>query len=244
MPGWVNQLFDRAGGPLFLLGVGTFLAFLGPYNTSGLGWPWVWLYWTGLLILGGMTGNLTAAVFNRFFPNLPVWTSYSLIAVIISIPVTAAVIGIQAALGPMPPPGAWPVIFFFVLLISGAVTALTYMLDRPDSEATEPVAGRALTDKLPVRLRTAEILALESEDHYLRVHTSRGDDLILMRLSDAMAALEGLDGMQTHRSWWVARAAIADAEKSGGRAELTLSNGIKAPVSRSFYPRWREKGWI
>lgn len=244
MPDWVSQFMDRAGNLLFLIGVGTFLAFLGPYNTSGLGWPWVWVYWVGLLLFGGFAGSLTAAVLNRYAQNLPPWASYSLIALIVSVPLTAAVLAIQGAVAALPPVSAWPLVYFFVLLISGAVTGLTYMLDRPDPVEPEPVAGRALTDKLPVRLRTADILALESEDHYLRVHTSRGDSLVLMRLSDAMAAVEGLEGMQTHRSWWVARAAVEDVSKSGGRAELTLSNGITAPVSRSYYPHWRDKGWL
>ena len=44
----------------------------------------------------------------------------------------------------------------------------------------EPAVARTLTDKLPVRLRTADLHALQSEDHYLRVHTSAGDALILV----------------------------------------------------------------
>ncbi len=38
----------------------------------------------------------------------------------------------------------------------------------------------------------------------LHFHTDRGSDLILMRLSDALTELKGLEGAQTHRSWWVA----------------------------------------
>ncbi|WP_420434623.1 LytTR family DNA-binding domain-containing protein [Hyphobacterium sp.] len=241
----VLDFFKAQGtGMIFMIGLGTFLAILGPYDTSALGWPWVWLYWTGLMLLGGCSGDVALALLNRLAPNLPRWASYSLIAVMVAVPVTIAVISIQSVVGSLPPIHTWPVIYFFVLVISAGVVALTYLLERPGQAATELAVGRALTDKLPVRFRTADLIALQSEDHYLRVHTNRGDTLILMRLSDAIAAAEGLEGAQTHRSWWVARSAIDHAEKAGGRAELTLTNGITAPVSRSFYPDLRERGWI
>lgn len=233
-------------GIIFMTGLGTFLAILGPYDTAALGWPWVWLYWTGLMLLGGYSGVAASAVLNRVAPDLPRWASYPLIAVLVlvSVPVTIAVISIQGVFGSFPPVYAWPIIYFFVLVISAGVAALTYLLERHGTASAEPGIGRALTDKLPVRFRTADLIALQSEDHYLRVHTSRGDTLILMRLSDAISAVEALEGAQIHRSWWVARTAIDHAEKSGGRAELTLTNGITAPVSRSYYPDLRERGWI
>ncbi|GJL97006.1 MAG: LytTr DNA-binding domain protein [Hyphobacterium sp.] len=239
-----NWLKAHGTGYLFVAGLGTFLAILGPYNTSGLGWPWVWLYWVGLMILGGASGNIAVALLDRFGPNLPSWVTYPIVALLVSLPVTAAVLGIQAAIGTPQPLAYWPVVFLLVFVIAAGVTALNYVMERRNPAASEVSAGRALTDKLPVRLRTADILALQSEDHYLRVHTQRGDALILMRLGDAMAALEKLEGAQTHRSWWVARTAIEHAEKAGGRAVLTLTNKIEAPVSRNYYPKLRDQGWI
>jgi hypothetical protein len=239
-----NWLKTHGTGYLFVAGLGTFLAILGPYNTSGLGWPWVWIYWVGLMLLGGASGNIAVALFDRFGPDLPPWVVYPTIALLVSLPVTAAVLGIQAVIGTPQPLAYWPVIFLLVFVISAGVTALNYVIEQRNTAAPAPVAGRALTDKLPARLRTADILALQSEDHYLRVHTRRGDALVLMRLSDAVAAMEGLEGAQTHRSWWVARAAIDHSEKAGGRAVLTLTNEIEAPVSRNFYPVLRDKGWI
>lgn len=49
------------------------------------------------------------------------------------------------------------------------------------------------------------------EDRYLRIHTDGGSDLILMRLRDAVGELAGADGLQVHRSFWVARAAVRAA---------------------------------
>lgn len=99
-------------------------------------------------------------------------------------------------------------------------------------------------ERLPLKLRGAEVWAVEAEDHYLRLHTSKGQDLILLRLADAVAELEGIEGMQVHRSWWVARDAITAARRGDGRAILTLKDGAEVPVSRTYAGQLREKGWI
>ncbi len=65
-----------------------------------------------------------------------------------------------------------------------------------------------------------------------------------MRLADAVPELEGIEGARTHRSWWVAKAAVADARRGDGRAVLTLKNGAEAPVSRSYAGALREAGWF
>jgi hypothetical protein len=98
--------------------------------------------------------------------------------------------------------------------------------------------------RLPEKLQGAEIYAVEAEDHYLRLHTSLGQDLILLRLADAIAELEGLEGAQTHRSWWVAKAAVAQVERGDGRATLTLRDGAEVPVSRGFAKQLRSAGWF
>ncbi len=84
---------------------------------------------------------------------------------------------------------------------------------------------------------------MEAEDHYLRVRTSGGDELILLRLSDAIAELEGVEGARTHRSWWVARAAVAGVRRGDGRAVITLPDGTEVPVSRSYAKVLRDAGW-
>jgi DNA-binding LytR/AlgR family response regulator len=65
-----------------------------------------------------------------------------------------------------------------------------------------------------------------------------------MRLADAVAELEGVEGAQTHRSWWVAKDAILDARRGEGRATLNLRGGIEAPVSRTYARSLREAGWF
>lgn len=109
--------------------------------------------------------------------------------------------------------------------------------------ASEPMPPKFL-ERLPLKLRGADVWAVEAEDHYLRLHTSKGQDLILLRLADAVAELEGIEGAQVHRSWWVAREAIADARRGDGRAVLTLKDGSEVPVSRTYAKELRDRGWI
>ena len=101
-----------------------------------------------------------------------------------------------------------------------------------EAAAPSPVPG--FLERLPAKYRGAALYAVSSEDHYLRVHTDRGEELILMRLSDAMRELEGADGLQTHRSWWVARDGVAEVARENGRQKIVLKSGVEAPVSRSF----------
>lgn len=230
-----------------ILVVGTFFAVLGPYQTHQLGMPGVWFYWTGLMALGWAAGALAGAAFERWTPPWPVWLTYLIVSLIVSVPVTMAVVIIQTFLGRPFPVDQIPLVFVLVWVISIGVTLVSWLRNRPEeavaAQSAEPAAGRALIDKLPHRLRQADLLALESEDHYLRVHTSSGDALILMRLTDAIAAVESLDGSRTHRSWWVARTAVTGVARGDGRATLTLSNGVEAPVSRTYAPKLRDAGW-
>ncbi|WP_233245667.1 LytTR family DNA-binding domain-containing protein [Marinicauda salina] len=229
------------------VGLGTFLAILAPFGSEGLGWPWVWIYWVGLIAVGGAFGFGSGAVLGRVAAGWPAWTPYAVTAVVVSIPITLIVTVVNGLLAGRIRWGEAPILFFFVLVISGFVTLVSWAADRLRERrdiTAESRPSRALLDRLPPRLRRARLLALESEDHYLRVRTEAGDALILMRLRDAIAAVEALDGARTHRSWWVARDAVVDARKGDGRGTLVLADGAEAPVSRTYYPALREAGWF
>ena len=90
-----------------------------------------------------------------------------------------------------------------------------------------------LMEKLPLEKR-GKLLCLEMDDHYLKVYTDKGHHLILMRFKDALTLLEPYDGLQTHRSWWVATDAITATERNARKVSLVLSNSITVPVSRTF----------
>ena len=134
-----------------------------------------------------------------------------------------------------------------VLLVAAAMTALNNLADRNPQETharAQDAAPPAFLERLPIRLRGAELYAVEAEDHYLRLHTSKGADLILMRLSDAIDELEGIEGAQTHRSWWVARDGVDDARRADGRATIRLKDGAEVPVSRTYVRALRQAGWF
>jgi DNA-binding LytR/AlgR family response regulator len=134
-----------------------------------------------------------------------------------------------------------------VLTVTAAVCALVVLLGRAipvrTRAAADPARPVRFAERLPPHLRGAGLIAVEAEDHYLRVHTDRGSDLILMRLSDAVSELEGVEGAQTHRSWWVAKDAVRGASRGDGRATLMLEGGIAAPVSRRYARALRDSGW-
>jgi DNA-binding LytR/AlgR family response regulator len=145
-----------------------------------------------------------------------------------------------------------PSYFPIVLLVSVIMTAINYLVAeraaRRETHATHAAAPGSgppkFLERIPLKLRGGELYAIQAEDHYLRLHTSKGSDLILMRLADAVAELEGIEGAQVHRSWWVAKAAVTDARRADGRATLTLKTGAEAPVSRSYAGALRDAGWF
>jgi len=58
--------------------------------------------------------------------------------------------------------------------------------------------------------------------------------MILMRLSDAIDLLDGIEGVQTHRSHWAARAHASSLSRVDRRHQLALKDGRSVPVSNSY----------
>jgi hypothetical protein len=81
------------------------------------------------------------------------------------------------------------------------------------------------------------IIALQSEDHYVRVHGERGSELLLMRLRDAIAEMGEVQGEQVHRSWWIARCGVVRAERQGRNWVVRMTNGKTALVARQSIDR-------
>lgn len=113
----------------------------------------------------------------------------------------------------------------------------------PVARGPAPSPANPLVDQLPAELGS-DILALEMEDHYVRVHTALGSALVLMRMRDAVVLLGDLEGMQVHRSWWVARGAVEDVVRDGRNLRLKLPGGIEAPVARAKVAELRDARWI
>ena len=118
------------------------------------------------------------------------------------------------------------------------------------SLAPEPVAASSLPSTPPASPPGLSlppgfgpVIALEAEDHYVRVHGATRDSLILIRLRDAIALLGLVDGAQVHRGWWVARDAVEGVEREGRGVRLRLARGLSVPVSRDIAPELRAAGW-
>lgn len=127
----------------------------------------------------------------------------------------------------------------------------------PAPPPPEPVLLPEEKEQAAVLLQNAEIaaafslpagfgrvIALKGEDHYVRVFGDGGqDELVLMRLRDAIAVLRGVEGLQVHRSWWVTREGTAHIARDGRTATITLATGQEVPVSRDVVPVLKDAGW-
>jgi len=89
-------------------------------------------------------------------------------------------------------------------------------------------------DRLPPEIGQ-DILYLGAQEHYTKVVTTKGSELIYMRFADAMALTEAaMPGQRVHRSYWVADTAVDTLEASGAKVSILCSNGDVIPVSRSY----------
>jgi DNA-binding LytR/AlgR family response regulator len=110
-----------------------------------------------------------------------------------------------------------------------------FLFRQPANAEAETSSNPALSMApfLPLELRRSKILAVQADDHYLRVSTDRGATLIHMAISEAERLLASEDGLRIHRSWWVSRASIEGVERHAGRVLLRLKDGSLAPVARA-----------
>lgn len=226
---------------------GTFLALSGAFGTDAMSLPVRFLYWISLMVLGTAWGGTVA---NFVFggearpPHIPLRVLITTLA--ISAPFTGVVwLANRLFMGQQIGLYSSAYLFLIVALISLVMTTINLLVERRALPETDgPAAPPRFLERLPLKLRGAEVWAVESEDHYLRLHTSKGQDLILLRLADAVAELEGIEGTQVHRSWWVARGAVAGARRGDGKATLTLTDGAEVPVSRAYAKALRDAGWF
>lgn len=105
--------------------------------------------------------------------------------------------------------------------------------ERPANDIPTFSRQPQLLQRLPQAQRGA-LIALKSDDHYVRVYTDAGDTLILMRLRDAIKLSAPVIGMQIHRSHWVAQDAVRCFLRTGHTGVITLVNGLEIAVSRSY----------
>ena len=135
------------------------------------------------------------------------------------------------------------------ILAIAAIASAGFRLARELQAPAPPVAAAggtappALLDRLPLDKRGA-LVSLSVEDHYVRVRTTRGEAMVLMRLGDAIREAAPVAGLRVHRSHWVAREAVRAVRREGDRAVLQMTAGGDIPASRSHIPALREAGLL
>lgn len=252
LPAWAVNIAKWTAISVVL---GVIFAWFGVYQTGQIPFPERVGYWTLLIAIGaGSSVLVTPFVFEKwlvkFHPAVPI----AVASMLVSIPVTVGIVILEAVSdGTVNGPVWWALQYTYVLVVSVVLTTGAWANDRLDdhrkaaAEAPSPAtipAGSAFADRLPVKFRTAQVYAVSAEDHYLRVHTSLGETMILMRLADAVRELATLEGQQTHRSWWVAKQGLADVTRGEGKVTLKLKSGSEAPVSRTYQKVIKDAGWL
>ena len=252
MPGPRTPLLLRraAAETALLLAIGLFLGALGPFGAAAESALIRFTYWPIVIVGGGVIGiAIDAAVSARL---AEFWIRLVADTLLMTPPVTGLVWCVSELMLGLPAnqPHLAPLLYqvaiisFGVMLLRqlawrGVWTQRTAADPEPPPEASDPFRLR-----LSARRRSARLLAVEAEDHYLRVHTDAGDELITARFGDALAELDRLAGYQTHRSWWVAAGAIEAVRWRRGRGELRLAGGLTVPVSRTHSALLKREGWF
>lgn len=115
------------------------------------------------------------------------------------------------------------------------------------AETPKVVERRPDQPRLMRRIETEScdgLLAISVRDHYVDVRTRTGMRSILLRLSDAIDEAQPVQGVQVHRSHWVAWNAISKVEQNGPKVILRLVDGAEVPVSRANLGKLAERGLI
>lgn len=175
----------------------------------------------------------------------------SLLAAVVLTPILVHLSQIAGAAYMMVPPGPVEIAGFVFCLNMGfcafrhalETEPLTQAVAAGDPDGQGAPALPRLTERLAEELR-GPILRISGRDHYVDVTTTHGMSSVLMRFSDALAELDGVDGLQVHRSHWVAAGAVVGGAREGGRPFLRLTGGDMVPVSRTYLAAVEARGWL
>ena len=250
MPGLRSLIIDLT----VMVAAAIVLAALGPFGTFQIGSFGARLaYWLPAALLGYAIFRPMGAVIewmaSRFgFPRRAAMVAAVLLA---AVPATVgiALFGGQRWAS-MPDAATLFPLYLNVALIGALVMGLFEILRSSKPSAVPPLtdtpaaARPPFFDRLPPGF-PLPLIALEMEDHYLRIHGQEGRSaLILMRMRDALTELQGVDGTQVHRSWWVARGAVVGRRREGRNLVLSLTGGLDVPVARDRAAALKKDGWI
>ncbi|QHL90241.1 LytTR family transcriptional regulator [Sphingomonas changnyeongensis] len=237
---------------------GVLLGMLGPFGSYLNGSApvrilyWVASMWCGLALYGaglGLAMRRHAGGGRRFWALLLAWVLAA------SVPQAWATRSFAFWLWPeLARLGLSPAIWYAQVVIIGMVVVPGTALAIRRARRSRSVAPSLAQSPSPPQSRPApaahaalfssDVIALQMEDHYVRIHSPRGSELVLMPLARAIEAMAAVEGLKTHRSWWVARHAVVRVDGTARSMNLHLTNGLTAPVSRSAVTTLRAAGWL
>jgi DNA-binding LytR/AlgR family response regulator len=253
-------------GVMIGLAAAVVLAVLGAMNTGQAPFAYRLLYWACVILPGSLLGiAVQTAIIAWGGLARRRWTEIAVVALLVSVPHTFVVIVATALFFGIDTitPGVVGFFGLTVLMVALVLTTINHLAAVPAAEPVQalapqirstaqtelaaasqlPAIPELIADKLPARLRNARLIAIAAEDHYLRIYTDAGSDLVLMRMTDACALLHQAAGARVHRSWWAARGASEGLKRQNGKAQLILREGLTVPVSRAMQATLREQGW-
>ena len=242
--GWRRLSIDV----LLLAAVGLLMTALGPYRTLDNPTPVRTAYWLAAALGAGLFGIAVDAMLAPRIRGF--WVRVATVSLVMTPPVTLYIYVLNALMLDLP--RRWwmlPQLGGQVLIVAVLIMALRGLAWRRVVETRTvvapplPEAERAFRMRLSAKRRSARLIAIEAEDHYVRVHTDAGSELLLMRFSEAVEELAQAYGYRLHRSWWVAAEAIEAVKWKRGGGEARLAGGISAPVSRSCAAALKQAGW-
>jgi hypothetical protein len=231
-----------------LAGLGLILGLLGPYRTLDVPALLRTAYWLLAVIGCGLFGIALDALLGPHIRRL--WLRVATVSLAMTPPATVYIYALNAWLLDLPrrwwllPQLAWQVLAVALLLMALRALAWRRVVEtRTLVVPPLPEAERAFRLLLSAKRRGARLIAVEAEDHYVRVHTDAGSELVSMRFAEAIDMLALAHGHRLHRSWWAAGDAIEAVKWKRGSGEARLAGGLVAPVSRSCAAALKEAGW-
>ncbi|SLN38886.1 LytTR family DNA-binding domain-containing protein [Pseudooctadecabacter jejudonensis] len=208
-------------------------------------------YWVILVATTYSTGffaNMFATLLAG--PDAPVWKKAALGATLTSLGVFAVVYVLNGLAFDFWASGAIAVEGFInVAVIASIISVIFHMIDAgtgpaPDSPALSTDHARpALLDRVPLDKR-GTLVSISVEDHYVRVRTTKGEEMLLLRLGDALREVPQDAGLHVHRSHWIATDQVTAAVRKGDGALLSMTHGPDIPVSRANVAKLKEAGLL
>ncbi|MEL6522099.1 MAG: LytTR family DNA-binding domain-containing protein [Pseudomonadota bacterium] len=215
---------------------------VGPFGTFvSMGTAERALYWSIVIGVAMIMGTATRSLVEHALPQRGLLLRSFAMAFLFSAVFTPPLYVFNLLVGGLEEsPMKADAMFLAVFLIALAIKSVEIVIvDRFEPEApvmAEDGALPRLLSRLPDSHR-GQLIRMSVSDHYVNVVTDRGETRLLMRFRDAIGELDGTDGMQVHRSHWVAADAVEHVSLENGRRIMRTQDGADIPISCS---RWHD----